>query len=111
MEIITIQVPLYGQTIEIVITEDFNSGIEELKIDNDTKFNLNEREAFMANQYDKIWLFIRLDAKPGIIAHECVHICNYIFQEANIKLDLDNDEPYAYLMGWVVEEIHKAIKK
>lgn len=110
MKITALKVPLYRQTLEAVVTDDFNKAIEELKINNYTNFNLDDHEAFVANQNDKIYLFIRKDACAGIIAHEAVHICNYIFQSANIKLDIDNDEPYAYLMMWVVEEVNETLK-
>lgn len=44
-----------------------------------------------------------------VIAHECVHIVNYIFKEKGIKLDLNNDEPQAYLMDWVFNEVNKTL--
>lgn len=47
---------------------------------------------------------------PSIIAHEAVHVVNQIFMDRYIKLDLYNDEPQAYLLGWVVEQCHKTLK-
>ena len=41
------------------------------------------------------------------IAHEADHIVSFIFKRVGIKLDLDNDEPHAYLLGYIVEQIYK----
>lgn len=42
---------------------------------------------------------------PGLIAHECVHAKNMIFERAGIKNSLINDEPEAYLMRWLVNTV------
>ena len=49
-------------------------------------------------------------ASPSAIAHEAVHVVNQIFKDRYIKLDIDNDEPQAYLLGWVVEKCHETLK-
>lgn len=48
---------------------------------------------------------------PGIIAHECKHFVNHLFDERGIYLDTTNDEPECYLLGWAVEKVHDAIEK
>ena len=45
------------------------------------------------------------------IAHEAVHATNAIFQHLDIALSTENDEPQAYLLGFIVEEINKALKE
>ncbi len=47
----------------------------------------------------------------SIIAHEIVHIINYIFLDCGVLLDRDNDETQAYLTGWLFEQIEKFIKQ
>ncbi len=44
----------------------------------------------------------------GTIAHEVVHIKNLVYKHAGIKHDGENDEPEAYLSGWLADEINKA---
>lgn len=39
------------------------------------------------------------------IAHESAHIVNRIYLDRGIRLDLLNDEPQAYLTGWVFNQI------
>lgn len=46
---------------------------------------------------------------PGIIAHEAKHLVNNIFIHIHHKLSRWNDEPEAYLLGWVVDTIHELI--
>jgi hypothetical protein len=45
------------------------------------------------------------------IAHEIVHIKNYIFLGINAKVDLHNDEPEAYLTGWLFDQINNFLKQ
>ena len=40
----------------------------------------------------------------GTIAHECYHAANYIYRLIGANADLENDEPFAYLLGHLVEE-------
>lgn len=44
------------------------------------------------------------------IAHEIVHIINYIYLDCGIELDRVNDENQAYLTGWLFDEIYKFLK-
>lgn len=46
---------------------------------------------------------------PGLIAHEAVHVVNYIFKSKGVDLDLENDEPQAYLEGAIVDMIHSVL--
>lgn len=45
------------------------------------------------------------------IAHETVHVVNRVFSDRGARLDPFNDEPQAYLTGWVYGEIEGALKK
>jgi len=44
------------------------------------------------------------------IAHEIVHLKNHIFLDCAMELDRYNDEPEAYLTGWLFDEIYKFIQ-
>ena len=45
------------------------------------------------------------------VAHEAVHIKNRIFEHAGILHDPKNDEPEAYLLGWIVKQITDATQE
>lgn len=47
----------------------------------------------------------------SIIAHEIVHIINYIYLDCGIELDRENDENQAYLTGWLFDEIYDFLNK
>ena len=43
---------------------------------------------------------------PGIIAHESLHVVSNVFMHIGNKFDTANDEDAAYLISWVVNEVH-----
>lgn len=45
------------------------------------------------------------------IVHELEHVKNIIWKRKEYIPQRDNDEPDAYLMGWMFEQIEKIIKK
>lgn len=49
--------------------------------------------------------------KHGTIAHEAYHIANFLCTHRGIKEDLENDEPAAYLIEWIVDRIYEVCKK
>lgn len=56
-----------------------------------------------------LWLPQKLDY--GALAHESVHLANYIFESRGIKLDLVNeDEAFSFLVEWLVREYLMTIK-
>lgn len=50
------------------------------------------------------------DFHASLIAHEAVHVVNFIYESIGAKLDIINDEPQAYLTQWAFKKIHKNLK-
>lgn len=48
----------------------------------------------------------KLDFNIGVLAHECFHLTNFIFEGRCIKPDLENDEPQAYLLGFLMNKAY-----
>lgn len=44
--------------------------------------------------------------RGGLLAHEITHLVNMIFEDRGIKLDTLNDEPQAYLTGWLFDKVN-----
>lgn len=44
------------------------------------------------------------------IAHESVHAALEIFDYVNARISLDNQEPFAYLVGWIADCCNKVKK-
>lgn len=105
-----IPIPIYQS--ELVIIQDKNW--KRVK----KKYNLNVSKRFGAfvfrhmKKSGRMQYIVCLDMNPSnsLIAHESVHLVNHLFEDWGIKLDLDNDEPQAYLTGWFVEQINKFLK-
>jgi len=47
----------------------------------------------------------------GVVAHEAHHIVTYLFHYKGILYDPANDEPFSYMLEWVVERIHEVLDK
>ncbi len=43
----------------------------------------------------------------GIIAHESSHIAMEIFKYIGAEVDLSNQEPFSYLVGWIADCINQ----
>lgn len=48
---------------------------------------------------------------PGLIAHECKHLINFIYVHIGQKLDPVNDELECYFLGYLVDKINKLLNK
>lgn len=46
----------------------------------------------------------------GSLAHEIFHAVEFIMERIGMKLTIESDESYAYLIGYLTTEIHKKIK-
>lgn len=54
---------------------------------------------------------IECPTAPHIIAHEAVHIKNYLYGGLGIESDINNDEPEAYLVGAIVKLVLEMIEE
>jgi uncharacterized protein YlbG (UPF0298 family) len=45
------------------------------------------------------------------IAHEIVHLKNQIYVDCSMEIDRYNDEPEAYLTGWLFDQINNFLNK
>lgn len=47
----------------------------------------------------------------GTIAHEALHVVDFILEDRGVQPDFINDEPSAYLLEWIVDEIYRFCEK
>lgn len=47
----------------------------------------------------------------GAIAHEALHLTNYLADLRGIIADFNNDEPLTYLLAWIVDQIYIFIEE
>ena len=104
----TINIPIYQCKLTIILDKDLSYVTKTYNT-----IDLSNYGAVTMRVPDKHSEYIvAFEYNEGsIIAHEIIHLVNYIFEDKHIKLDLKNDEPQAYLTGWLFKKIQKAISK
>lgn len=66
--------------------------------------------ALFYNHGNVIFWFSSSKVKPGAIAHECLHATNHILHWVGDRPTFEDDEPQAYLLGYLVEQVTKRLK-
>lgn len=106
----TIKIPIYFGSLRIIVCDDLQ------KVGD--KYDLGDMTGFAAimftlekNGYQKFCLAFRSNVKLSDICHETTHAVNRIFHNRGMQPDLLNDEPQAYLSGWVFNECYKFLNK
>lgn len=109
------EIPLYRGVLVIIISNDHESIRASVKSFKSTEpyahthlDNWGDKQGFITifnfnNPYRKI--------THGVIAHEALHVSNFLASERGIKASNNNDEPMAYLTEWVVDRIYEFINK
>lgn len=110
-----IRIPIYHGILRVVLTDDFVESAKCLKIDNEGH-DLSSLGAFVCASTDKnketnFNVFFRTDVQHDLIAHEIVHLVNAIYVSRCISLDPNNDEPQAYLTGWITGQVYRILKE
>lgn len=80
----------------------------------DIKPNDYDAVTFISNDDEIIIAFQGAPEEPiktKIIVHEIVHLVNYIFERLGLELNTRNDEPQAYITGWVFEQVEQFLNK
>jgi hypothetical protein len=110
MKQITIKtkIPLYFGRLIISVSKELNKLDTRLK--GEPNFDALT-DTFIKNSLLHVQICLQPDATPSIMAHEAVHAANMIFEHVGVKLNLKNDEPQAYLVGWVVKQLTIAVDR
>ena len=105
--------PLYGTEFTILLYEKESEIYDHIK-DFEYSRSLDDFDGCVFNCKGDFYLALNTSRKgyptPGIIAHEAKHLVNTIFVDVGVELDRYNDEPEAYLLGWIVNRIHELLK-
>jgi hypothetical protein len=109
------EVPLYGRKFVVILTNDKKQLKKRVK---DSGIHNIYAHSYLT-EWDNMGRYVMVlnfDAKHnnithGVIAHESIHITNFILDQVNVLADHDNDEAAAYLIGWVNNEAHRVIYK
>ena len=104
----TIDIPIYQCKLTIILDKDLSYVEKKYR----TK-SLSDYGAVTMRVPNKFSEYVMaFEYSDGtIIAHEIVHLKNYIYQDKYIKLDKHNDEHEAYLVGWLFDQIDNFLNK
>lgn len=115
IKIKTISIPIYFGHLRIVVTDSFTDASKKFGVDHGD-IDPEQMGAFVdvwsnGIGVDYFTVFFKPDPEPALIAHEVVHLVNGIYIQRHMDLDKRNDEPQAYLTGWITEQIYKHVKQ
>ncbi|AVF34278.1 hypothetical protein [Rahnella sikkimica] len=102
-----LKVPLYGVRVMIFTTKaagDKFLGYESI----DTNYSAMVSVLTCAKGIDYIAITFRTldDYCSETLTHECVHAAWRVLELVGIKVSVDNQEPLAYLAGWLSRQVN-----
>ena len=102
-----IKIPLYHGQLSIVQVESLSDIEEKYKLSSLKGFEAITFRNHMGNGYSRYVLAFEENTTPNIIAHEALHLVALIYEDRGMILEIENDEPQCYLLGWIVGQCHK----
>ncbi|AHK11358.1 hypothetical protein F132_11 [Flavobacterium sp. phage 1/32] len=105
------KIPIYFGNLVMLLVEEMEDVNEKYKIGAKNSYaslTWTKEKKSGVNEY---FIAVQRKTDNSVIAHEVVHIVNYIFTNNGVELDRFNDEAQAYLTGWVFGKIEKFLKK
>lgn len=107
------KIPIYGMTLEIVVTDDIIKSQLKKK-----RFNRLGKQKPMASAGISIycdWNFcLILDRRyidHNLIAHECFHVTHRIADYCGVKFAINYHEEFAYLNGFINSLVYQQLRE
>jgi hypothetical protein len=105
------KIPIYDATVAILFTDDFLLSGREIGVEfaldiNDSHGLATRRSENKIADYVVMFKNDRFSCW-NTIAHEALHVTNFLFSDRGITIDTKNDEGQAYMLGFIVGEIAK----
>ena len=102
------KIPIYQASVTVIFDKDLSYVENKYK----TVSLKNYGAVTMRNDNHFKKYILAFEYKSGsIIAHEIVHLINYLYLDSGIEQDRVNDEHTAYLSGWLFNKIEKILNK
>lgn len=99
-------IPIYQCKLFIIITDDFVAAAKQAGFSLNKSFNTAAGIACRVSRKNGGCYFLGINKEYAddwsVIAHEALHITNFIFKDKGLKSDLSNDEAQAYLLQHIV---------
>lgn len=113
-----IKLEVYSSDIHIHYADNIVKCIEAIrkkypKLDPPT--DEDEGDGIFFSDYDsypgEYWIIITPRCSLREITHEAFHATCRVLHEHSVTFDVENDEPYSYLIGYITETIYNFIHK
>ena len=101
----TINIPIFRLKLKIVVVDDIE---EALEID----ANINTAaESLVIDHNNGTATIVIASNDMSIIAHECLHVKNAVWNRIGYSPNPVNDEVDAYLLDYIMTEVLKVVEK
>lgn len=105
---IKITVPIYGNEIFITSEEEECSRLAKKHCGVDIGRDDYYANGMVVHSNDTQIIWLPAQASLRTVAHECTHIAMNMCYYKGLLIDTSNQEPFTYLMGYLVYEIERA---
>lgn len=97
-----IKIPIYDSILIVLLVEDMGELRKKYSFHPDDM--LESYNALYFNHKGTHHLAFE-EVDVGLIAHESLHAVGKVLDERGILYEPYNDEPFCYLLGWVVDKV------
>ncbi len=109
MDITTIELPIYELDLIVIIDLEWSSANKKFKLQLDPEDLEAHALTKMHPEYKgrhELYLLLKPEhLDNNTLIHEIYHLVSWICLAKGITLDADNDEPLAYLAGYIGEKV------
>lgn len=107
-----VKLDIYEATVYITFTDDLVTVANKMLKQDGYKLLESSCDGLFLTRPDSYQIIFNIEnLSLNIIAHECTHAILRILENIEIPVNCDNDEPAAYLMGYLVDRVyHEATK-
>ena len=100
-----INIPIFRLKLKIVVVDDIEEALEI-----DTNIN-TEADSLVIDHNNGIVTVVIASNDMSIIAHECLHVKNAVWNRIGYSPNPVNDEVDAYLLDYIMTEVLKVVEK
>ena len=100
-----INIPIFRLKLKIVVVDDIEEALEI-----DTNIN-TEADSLVIDHNNGTATVIIASNDMSIIAHECLHVKNAVWNRIGYSPNPLNDEVDAYLLDYIMAEVLKVVEK
>ena len=100
-----INIPIFRLKLKIVVVDDIEEALEI-----DTNIN-TEADSLVIDNNNGTATIVIASNDMSIIAHECLHVKNAVWNRIGYSPNPLNDEVDAYLLDYIMTEVLKVVEK